>query len=154
MTTEIERKFLVNDTNILKDHSSCYFRQAYLNSDKHRTVRIRQQGEQAFITIKGKTHGITRLEFEYPIPLSDADALFALCETAAIEKNRYFIECGKHCLEVDEFLGVNAGLVIAEIELDHEQESFIKPKWLGEEVSDDSRYYNSQLSLHPFSQWA
>lgn len=153
MTTEVERKFLVADATVLKQYQPQYFRQAYLNSNKHRTVRIRQQGKKAFITIKGKTTGISRQEFEYPIPLADAVALFALCETTPIEKNRYFIEQGKHCFEVDEFLGENTGLIIAEIELSHEQEAFTKPEWLGEEVSGESRYYNSQLSLHPYNSW-
>lgn len=153
MTVEIERKFLVSDASFLQQHRPHYFRQAYLNSDKQRTVRIRQQDQQAFITIKGKTSGISRQEFEYPIPLSDANALFALCETKPIEKNRYFIEHGKHCFEVDVFLGENAGLIIAEIELDHENESFTKPYWLGQEVSGESRYFNSQLSLTPYCSW-
>lgn len=150
---EIERKFLLQRTDFLAQYPSVYLKQAYLNSDKDRTVRIRQQDQKAWITIKSKTTGISRQEFEYEIPTDDANELFKLCETIAIEKNRYLIKIDQHTWEVDEFLGANKGLFIAEIELNDEQDSFSKPDWLGTEVSGDQRYYNSALSKKPYTSW-
>lgn len=153
-TTEIERKFLLRDDSwrAASDGGTVY-RQAYLNSEPQRTVRVRIEGERAFITIKGKTAGISRAEFEYPIPLADAGQLLALCESAPLEKIRHRVRHQGHVWEIDEFLGVNAGLVVAETELASEQENFIMPAWAGEEVSGDARYYNSALSRRPFCQW-
>jgi adenylate cyclase len=153
VATEIERKFLVinNDWKINAPYS--IFRQAYLNSTPERTVRIRIDGEQAFITIKSKNSGIERQEFEYHIPLADAEQLLLLCEAAPLEKKRYRVQYDNHVWEIDEFLGVNAGLIVAEIELQDVAEEFNKPAWLGKEVSDDYRYYNSYLANHPYSTW-
>jgi CYTH domain-containing protein len=153
MAKEIERKFLVRDSRFLQQLTPSIFKQAYLNSHKERTVRVRIQGDSAFLTIKSKSTGISREEFEYSIPVSEAEQLLTLCETAPIEKNRYFLPHGELCFEIDEFLGDNHGLIIAEIELKSEDQVFEKPDWLGEEVSDDARYFNSNLSLKPFSLW-
>lgn len=154
MAQEIERKFLLkHDGWRNASHSKTVFKQAYLNSTPERTVRVRIAGDEAFLTIKGKNQGIVRSEFEYAVPLADAEQLLALCETAPLEKYRYTVEHAGHVWEIDEFSGVNAGLLVAEIELNSEQESFAIPDWLGEEVSGDKRYYNSYLSIHPFSSW-
>lgn len=153
-TTEIERKFLVAGDN-WRNHSrsATPFKQAYLNSDPERTVRVRIEGDVAMLTIKGKSHGISRLECEYPIPVPDAEKLLAICETAPLEKTRYLVEYQGHTWEVDEFHGTNQGLVVAEIELEDEKAAFARPDWLGQEVSGDARYYNSALSLNPWREW-
>ncbi len=153
MATEIERKFLVTHNSWKENAPYSLFKQAYLNSTPERTVRIRIDGEQAFITIKSKTTGIQRQEFEYNIPVEDAEQLLLLCETAPLEKMRYRVQDHNHLWEIDEFLGVNEGLIVAEIELGDASEAFQKPEWLGKEVSDDPRYYNSYLANHPFSTW-
>lgn len=153
---EIERKFLVrSDAYKTQAHAKKLIAQGYLNSDPDRTVRIRIQGESGFLTIKGKssTSGTTRLEWETELPLFEARPLLDLCESGIIEKTRYLIEFGDHIIEVDEFAGENAGLVIAEIELHHENEQILKPDWLGQEVTNDHRYYNSWLSKNPYSTW-
>jgi len=152
MGIEIERKFLVANDE-WRDASAVYFYQGYLSREKGRTVRIRIAGEQAFLTIKGATSGISRSEFEYEIPVVDAKQMFSLCDGPLIEKYRRKISYEGMTWEVDEFLGENLGLVVAEIELESEQQAFAKPSWLGEEVTDDDRYYNSNLSLHPFNRW-
>ncbi|MGY6629377.1 MAG: CYTH domain-containing protein [Wenzhouxiangella sp.] len=153
MGKEIERKFLVAGDGWRSSRKRRY-RQAYLSTDKHRTVRVRVVDEAAWLTIKGLTKGVTRAEFEYPIPLADAETLLAeLCLQPVIDKTRYLVEQGKHTWEVDEFHGVNDGLVVAEIELASEDEAFEKPDWLGEEVSGDPRYFNANLIAHPFSEW-
>ena len=153
---EIERKFLVLNTSF-KNEASAQTRivQGYLNSHPKRTVRIRIKGEQGFITIKGKGNesGTTRMEWEREIPTADAEQLLALCEKGAIDKIRYEIKAGNHMYEVDEFFGKNAGLIIAEIELNDENEAFEKPLWLGTEVTGDERYYNAYLSQKPFNSW-
>ena len=159
MTVEIERKFLLlTDQWILtkqqQNLQGSIFKQAYLNSTPDRTVRVRIQSEQAFLTIKSKNNGISRQEFEYPIPISEAEDLLLLCETPALEKIRYKVNYQGHIWEVDEFYGENQGLIVAEIELQNETEKFCLPPWLSREVSDDARYFNSQLSKHPFSRWA
>lgn len=153
MATEIERKFLVLNDEWKANAAHATFKQAYLNSTPERTVRIRIDGNHAYITIKSGNTGITRQEFEYSIPVDDAEKLLLLCETPPLEKIRYGVTHGTHFWEIDEFTGLNNGLVIAEIELENEEESFIKPKWLGKEVSDDYRYFNSYLSLHPYTTW-
>ncbi len=152
MGYEIERKFLVKD-NSYRSVKPDFFCQGYLNSDSERIVRIRQSGEKAFITIKGKNNGAKRLEFEYEIPVSDAQELFLLCEKPLIEKNRYKIHFEGFDWEIDEFLGENEGLVVAEIELPTEDTSFERPDWIDEEVTHDSKYYNSNLVKNPFSSW-
>ena len=152
MATEIERKFLVQGKP-WRDGAGTRVIQGYLNRDKHRTVRVRLKGDEAFITIKSVTQGATRAEFEYDIPLSDAEQLLKLCDGPIVEKNRYVIEHEGATWEVDEFLGDNAGLVVAEIELKSEDQSFSRPSWLGKEVTDDRRYYNSNLATQPYRQW-
>jgi adenylate cyclase len=151
---EIERKFLVRGDGWRALGQPVLLRQGYLSSDPARTVRVRIEGGQATLTIKGKSVGATRGEWEYPIPLEEAAALLdRLCEQPLIEKYRSRIAVGGHTWEVDEFLGANAGLIVAEIELAAEQENFALPDWAGEEVTGDVRYYNSSLIRLPFSQW-
>jgi len=153
---EIERKFLVNSTDFKQQASAKnQIAQGYLNSNPERTVRVRIKGESGFLTIKGKGNesGTTRLEWETEIPLAEAKPLLALCEKGIIDKIRYEITVGKHTFEVDEFFGENEGLLLAEVELHDENESFEKPSWLGKEVTNDERYYNAYLSKNPFSSW-
>jgi adenylate cyclase len=155
MGIEIERKFLVLGQDWRSMGKKVFLRQGYLSSNPDRTVRIRVEGETGQITIKGKTLGATRQEWEYPIPLADANILLdTLCEQPMIEKFRYRIAYEGMIWEVDEFLGENAGLVVAEIELTDENQAFIKPSWIGEEVTSDPRYFNSSLLRHPFSRWS
>ena len=153
MATEIERKFLVRNDQWRDGATGVTLRQAYLARDPERAVRVRTSGDRAWINIKGSTQGISRLEFEYEIPLADADEMFALSLDPAIEKTRYLIEHEGHRWELDEFHGANAGRLVAEIELESEDTEFPLPAWAGEEVSDDPRYYNASLSQHPFSTW-
>lgn len=153
MPREIERKFLV--TGNFKREACDSFRlvQGYISTDPDRTVRVRIKGEQGFLTIKGcsSLDGLSRYEWEKEIPVSEALELMNLCVSGVIDKTRYLVPYGGHTYEVDVFHGANEGLVLAEIELADEQEMFEKPSWLGEEVTGDVRYYNSMLSLHPFS---
>jgi adenylate cyclase len=153
MAIEIERKFLVTG-DAWRAAPAVFYSQGYLNRDKARTVRVRIAGEAAFLTIKGASVGASRAEFEYPIPLADARELLALCEQPLIEKNRRKILYQGFIWEVDEFLGENLGLVVAEIELPAEDTLFTVPEWVGEEVTSDARYFNSNLSLTPFSRWS
>lgn len=152
MGIEIERKFLVVGDS-WRQTDAQRICQGYMNRDKLRTVRVRIAGDAAFLTIKGRTQGATRAEFEYAIPLSDAQALLSLCEGPLIDKRRHHVKVGGLLWEVDEFLGDNAGLVVAEIELDDEGQVFEAPSWLGAEVSHDPRYFNSNLARHPFRSW-
>ena len=155
MNQEIERKFLV--TGDYKSQATRSYRivQGYLSSVSGRTVRIRIKGDKGYLTITGKSNesGLSRYEWEKEIPLQEAEELFQLCEPGAIEKTRYEIPAGKHIFEVDEFYGDNTGLTMAEVELESENESYIKPEWLGIEVTGDRRYYNSCLTKHPFKDW-
>lgn len=156
MSIEIERKFLTIDDAFKKEnHKKIYIKQGFLNSDKERTVRVRITNEQAFITVKGKsnTSGTSRYEWEKEITINDAQELMLLCEKPIIEKHRFLVKLDNHTFEVDEFLGENEGLIIAEIELTNENENFTKPAWLGEEVTGQIKYYNSNLSKNPFSSW-
>jgi adenylate cyclase len=151
---EIERKFLMGGDAWRALGVPVLLRQGYLNSDPARTVRVRIEGGQATLTIKGRNVGATRGEWEYPIALEEAGELLdGLCERPLIEKTRRRIEVAGHTWEVDEFLGANAGLVVAEIELASEDAVFDKPEWVGEEVTGDVRYYNSNLIRLPFSAW-
>jgi len=153
---EIERKFLVTSEEFKNEaHKNTRIVQGFLNTDPERTVRIRIRGEQAFITVKGigNVSGTSRFEWEKSINLKEAEQLLLLCEPGMIEKIRYEIKFGKHTIEVDEFFCENQGLVIAEIELNHENETFAKPNWLGKEVTGDARYYNAQLSKVPYNLW-
>ena len=152
MATEIERKFLVVG-DAWRTAEPVYYCQGYLNRDKQRTVRVRIAGQQAMLTIKGPTVGASRLEFEYPLPLEDARQLLELCQRPWIEKYRRVIEHAGMRWEIDEFLGDNEGLTIAEIELASEQQTFESPDWVGREVTEDPRYFNSSLSRRPYKTW-
>jgi len=153
---EIERKFLVT-SDVFKREATSVERivQGFLNTHPERTVRIRIAGKFGYLTVKGETinSGTTRFEWEKEIPVEEAEDLLVICEAGVIEKRRYKIPKGNHIFEVDEFFGKNEGLVVAEVELNSEDESFEKPEWLGEEVTGDVKYYNSQLSKNPYSQW-
>lgn len=153
---EIERKFLVKSSDFKEQaFAQNQIAQGYLSSLAERTVRVRIKGKKGFLTIKGIGHngGMSRFEWENEIPLDEAQELLKLCEKGKIEKTRFEIKVGKHVFEVDEFYGENEGLIMAEIELESETESFEKPDWLGEEVTNDERYYNAYLSKKPFKTW-
>lgn len=153
---EIERKFLVVSDDFIKEAlAKKRIVQAYLNSNPERTVRIRIKEDKGFLTIKGKGNatGTTRLEWEREIPLQDAEKLLTICESGTIDKIRHEVKVGNHVYEVDVFSGENEGLIVAEIELQSENESFEKPNWLGKEVTNDERFYNSYLSVKPFKSW-
>lgn len=154
MSVEIERKFLVRDDRWKVLGQGVLLRQGYLSSHPDRIVRVRIEGNAALLTIKGRSVGATRGEWEYPIPLADAEAfLDSLCERPIIEKYRSRIRFEGMVWEVDEFLGENAGLVVAEIELEREDQPFVKPDWIGEEVTQDARYFNANLLRHPYRAW-
>ncbi|HBA08280.1 MAG TPA: adenylate cyclase [Methylotenera mobilis] len=153
MALEIERKFLVigNEWQLA---AGVKFSQGYLNRDKNRTVRVRIANNRGFLTIKGATNGATRAEFEYEIPIADAENLLDLCERPIIQKIRHIFHYKGFKWEVDEFQGDNMGLVVAEIELQSEDQLFEQPSWIGKEVTDDPRYYNANLTQHPYKAWA
>ena len=154
MGVEIERKFLLQGDTWRGLGQAVLLRQGYRSSARARVVRVRIEGEQAMLTIKGANMGATRGEWEYPIPLADATELLdGLCEQPLIEKYRSRVMYAGMVWEIDEFLGVNAGLVVAEIELHSEDQPFDRPGWIGEEVSHDARYYKANLIRHPYSQW-
>ncbi len=154
MGIEIEKKFLLTGTEWKQRATGTAYRQGYLNSVKERTVRVRTINDQGFLTIKGVSVGATRLEYEYEIPLVDANALLdELCEKPLIEKNRYKVNFSGFTWEIDEFFGENDGLIVAEIELESEDQAFEKPEWVGEEVTGDSRYFNSNLINNPYTKW-
>ncbi len=162
MATEIERKFLLTESEptCQEDRHASWRRaepvlycQGYLNRDKARTVRVRIAGNEGRLTVKGPTIGATRAEFEYAIPVADARAMLALCESGVIEKYRRKILHHGLVWEVDEFLGDNAGLIVAEVELEHEDQPIELPGWIGQEVTNDPRYFNSSLSSKPFQSW-
>ncbi len=153
---EIERKFLVLNNNfITEDTTNFRIVQGYLNSNPERTVRVRIKGDKGFLTIKGlgNESGLTRFEWEKEISLTEATALLQLCEPGTIDKIRYNVIYENHLFEVDVFFGENEGLIVAEIELQSEDEVFLKPSWLGEEVTSDQKYYNAYLSNNPFKTW-
>lgn len=151
---EIERKFLVKNNSFLNDFSrSNRIVQGYLSSNPERTVRVRIKGENGYLTIKGKSEGFSRFEWEKEIDIDEAEKLLQLCEKGIIDKIRYDIIVGTHVFEVDVFNSENEGLILAEIELQTENEVFEKPDWLGEEVTENIKYYNSYLSKHPFKTW-
>jgi adenylate cyclase len=156
MGVEIERKFLVRrelwpGASVVS--SRIRYQQGYLSRERGRTVRVRRAGAHAFLTIKGESVGLARPEFEYEIPLADAEPLLGLCESPLIDKYRSVVPHEGHTWEVDEFLGANAGLLVAEIELSRADEPFARPAWVGDEVTDDRRYLNASLVAHPFSEW-
>lgn len=157
MQHEIERKFLVDGEDYKKEATACKrITQGYLSSVPERTVRIRIYGDQAFITIKGlgSASGMSRFEWEKEIAVEEAQALIKLCEPGIIDKKRYLVPTKGHVFEVDEFFGDNDGLVIAEVELENEEETFDRPFWLSKEVTNDNRYYNASLTKHPYTKWA
>ncbi len=154
MAQEIERKFLLKSDAWRTLAQGTQYRQGYLNSAKERTVRVRTIGDTAFLTIKGVNVGATRAEYEYPVPLIDCNAMLdTLAEKPLIEKKRYKIRHGGLTWEIDEFFGDNLGLIVAEVELQREDQLFDMPDWIGEEVTTDPRYFNSNLVKHPFTQW-
>ncbi len=154
MGTEIERKFLVEGDAWRGLAEGVRYRQGYLSTVRERTVRVRTVNDKGYLTIKGASRGLTRSEYEYEIPVADADAMLdTLCQRPLIEKTRYKIQIGALVWEVDEFEGENAGLSIAEVELESEGQSVDLPEWVGREVSDDPRYYNANLIAHPYSTW-
>lgn len=153
---EIERKFLVKSEDFKNwAYTKNRITQGYLNSNPERTVRIRIKGEKGFLTIKGISNesGLSRFEWEKEIPVDEAKELLKLCEEGVIDKTRFEVKIGNHIFEVDEFYGENEGLIIAEIELSSETETFEKPLWLCKEVTNDKRYYNSYLSNQPYKKW-
>ena len=154
MAKEIERKFLINKDQFKPNDEGDYIAQGYLSSTPERTVRVRIKNNRGYLTVKGKNTGIIRSEFEYEIPVNDAKELLELCEPSIIVKRRYNINVNGSKWEVDVFEGDNEGLIVAEIELASENETFSKPDWVAKEVSSDVRYYNSHLSKHPFKSWS
>ena len=155
MAQEIERKFLLKGDFKADSFKATRITQGYLSSVPERTVRVRVKGEKGYITIKGKGNdsGASRYEWEKEIPVDEVKELLKLCEPGIIDKTRYLVKAGEHTFEVDEFYGENEGLVMAEVELKDENENFIKPAWLGEEVTGDVKYYNSMLMKHPYTKW-
>ena len=154
MAKEIERKFLVKNLDWKSQAKGTLYRQGYLNSEKERTVRVRTIDDKAFITVKGITTGVSRMEFEYEIPFADATQMLdELVEKPIIEKYRYKLAQDGLVWEIDEFLGDNAGLVVAEVELADAQQALVRPDWLGEEVSSDPLYFNNNLVANPYKNW-
>ena len=154
MSKEIERKFLVKNLDWKSQAKGTLYRQGYLNSEKERTVRVRTIDEKSFITVKGITTGVTRMEFEYEIPFADATQMLdKLVEKPIIEKYPYKLAQDGLVWEIDEFLGDNEGLVVAEVELADAQQALVRPDWLGEEVSSDPRYFNNNLVANPYKNW-
>ena len=152
MAKEIERKFLVKEGS-WRNQEGTQYRQGYLNSVKERVVRVRTIDDKGYLTIKGLTVGASRLEFEYEIPRHDADQLLEICEKPLIEKTRYKVMEGDFIWEIDEFFGENQGLIVAEVELESEDQEFPRPAWVGEEVTGDPRYFNSNLIKNPYKMW-
>ena len=154
MGKEIERKFLVRDDSFRNLAEGVLIRQGYLVAGGLTSVRVRTMGDEAFLTVKGETIAASRDEYEYQIPTGDAlEMIRELCEKPIIEKHRYLIDYKGYRWEIDEFHGMNEGLVVAEVELDSEDEAFEKPPWIGEEVTGDERYYNVNLVKNPFIRW-
>jgi adenylate cyclase len=154
MAIEIERKFLVKEKPFSIAKRSLKINQGYIINEKSKVIRVREKGDNYFLTIKGNNIGISRLEYDFPISKEDAkELIFHFCKTTLIEKTRHYIEHKGHTWEVDEFHGKNNGLIVAEIELESEDEKFEIPDWVGEEVTQDDRYYNMNLAIHPFTSW-
>ncbi len=154
MGREIERKFLVRDSSVLKGRDGVYFKQGYIPGREHAAARIRIKDGKGFVTFKGEALGISHSEFEYEIPLEDAEQILEqLCEKPFVEKTRYEIEHAGLVWEVDVFHGENEGLVVAEVELEREDQTVQLPPWVGEEVSHDERYYNASLAVNPYKSW-
>jgi CYTH domain-containing protein len=154
MSKEIERKFLVMDDSYKGNIVPIHIIQGFISTEKDKVVRVRIAGSRAFLTLKNDGGGITRNEFDYEIPYSDAvEIMEQMCGNDTLEKNRYIINYEGHTWEVDEFMGHNKGLVMAELELKSENEAFIKPLWLGKEVTSDVRYLNANLVRYPYKKW-
>jgi len=155
MAEEIERKFLVNDDSWREQvFRQSKMSQGYLNDTQQSSVRVRVAGDQGYLNIKSATLGVYRKEYEYAIPVEDANEILnELAQKPLIEKTRYYVKYAEHVWEVDVFEGDNAGLVVAEVELGSEDEPFERPPWIGEEVSGDPRYYNVCLAKHPYKSW-
>ena len=155
MFREIERKFLVNGDFKSQAFNKTQITQGYLSSVPERSVRVRVKGDRAYLTVKGKGNatGANRFEWEKEISVGEAEALLQICEPGIINKTRYYVKADKFTYEIDEFHGGNEGLILAEIELEDENDTFPKPEWIGEEVTGKQKYYNSMLSKHPVSEW-
>ena len=154
MAIEIERKFLIKEKPFSIAKRSLKINQGYIINEKSKVIRVREKGDDYFLTIKGNNIGISRLEYDFPISKEDAkELIFHFCKTTLIEKTRHYIEHKGHTWEIDEFHGKNNGLIVAEIELESEDEKFDIPDWVGEEVTQDDRYYNMNLAIHPFTSW-
>lgn len=154
MATEIERKFLLKNDSWRRGAKGMQVRQGYLCTEVERTVRVRTTGNNGFLTIKGRSEGASRMEFEYAIPLTEANSMLEeLCKKPLIEKMRYKIDYGGLTWEVDEFYGENEGLILAEVELEHENQSLLLPDWVGKEVTGDPKYFNANLIEHPYKTW-
>ena len=154
MAIEIERKFLVKERPFAMAKRSLKINQGYILNEKSKVIRVREKGDDYFLTIKGNNIGISRLEYDFPISKNDAEELIIhFCKTTLIEKTRHYVEHKGHTWEVDEFHGTNDGLIVAEIELESEDEKFEIPNWIGQEVTQDERYYNMNLAVHPYTSW-
>jgi adenylate cyclase len=155
MPVEIERKYLLrNDEWRLHVSEGTKYKQGYLVGSKHASVRVRIEGDKAYLNIKSATLGVRRQEYEYPIPVDEAnEILTTLCEQPLVEKTRYIAECNGLEWEIDVFEGMNHGLIVAEVELENENQKIELPAWCGKEVSDDPRYYNVNLGKHPYKEW-
>lgn len=154
MALEIERKYLVELEKLGTLENGTRIKQGYLSTNKDAVVRVRVKNDKAYLTIKGSNIGVTRLEFEYEIPLDEANEMLdKLCQKPVIDKTRYLIDYENHTWELDVFYGDNEGLVVVEVELSSEDETIILPSWVKEEVTSDARYYNSNLMKHPFKDW-
>lgn len=155
MAKEIEKKYLVKNSNYKENTSVTYIQQGYISTQKERVVRIRIKDDKGYLTIKGENNGAVRLEYEYSIPFADAKEMIEnLCQHPVVEKYRYYFQAPDGRIwEIDEFLGDNEGLVVAEIELSDENEEYSLPEWVGEEVTSDMRYYNSNLMTNPYKNW-
>ena len=154
MSIEIEKKFLIKKELWKPQKEGVRIRQGYLCLTPERIVRVRVKGEKAFLTVKGKTEGIARPEFEYEIPVQDAEGLFRLCIPPILDRIRYMEQVGDHLWEIDEFLGDNTGLLVAEVELESQNDLLVMPPWAGAEVSGNERYYNSNLIMNPYRKWS
>jgi adenylate cyclase len=151
---EIERKFLVRDRAVLDGAAGVPYRQGYLSTDSERTVRVRRAGDRGYVTVKGRSHGPARAEFEYTIPAPDADAMLdTLALRPIVEKTRHVVDAGGRRWEIDVFGGANEGLMIAEVELESADAPLEIPGWAGAEVTHDPRYFNANLVAHPYSEW-
>ena len=154
MGLEIERKFLIKQDQWQPPNQGKIYRQGYIRTQNGNTVRVRVAGDQGYLTIKGKTQSSTRSEFEYVIPLADAEEMLnTLCDRPLIEKIRYQVEINGLCWEVDQFLGENEGLLLAEVELETETQTISFPQWIDKEVTEDMRYYNVNLAENPYQNW-